>query len=650
MPFVQALPDGRMLSSEKTPLAKQDELSSTERLLELIRDSDAEIQPSSEFTGQRPAGQRLRSFLSHSLSFAQKTLAVGVDLGRDDLKLVKVNKLSGHKFDLLDFSRVPFDPEIPRDHPNFFQFLRSALLKFCGPSARVELWATIPSARVETRYLKIPKVPQNQIVNSAYWSYQKHSAFKEKETIFDFDFLGEAEEGGVKKIAVMAYTAPRQEVEDLKDLFVRAGFPLAGISIVPFAFQTLLRSGRLEAQGSAVSNLYIGRDWSRIDIFSDGNLVLSRGIKAGIRTMIEALQREIEQNWFELTLAKSPTSDQGRIRAIKLRLKQELEIAQNVFFGPIHSPAPADGQDKQPTIKEERIFQMILPALERLVRQMERTIRHFTLNFENARVEKIYVSSGIEPHPRILDYIGDELGLPIEVVDPFAEGERFNVQAVPPESSSEKSSFAPALGMALASNAITPNFLHTHSEKRQAALTRNINRGMIFCFLALLLACTGWIFWQEQQIKEKDFKKLSLQNQLSSFDVRVDKNLILKIVDRIRAQNRNLQGIGNNFLGVAVLGEVANSTPATVRLLSINARLGAPASASPTGKPQPLKKVLTLEGFIFGERTTLEADLAAYLMALKNSPLFKQTTISKKSLEMIDNQPAIRFTAQLDLV
>jgi hypothetical protein len=37
-------------------------------------------------------------------------------------------------------------------------------------------------------------------------------------------------------------------------------------------------------------------------------------------------------------------------------------------------------------------------------------------------------------------------------------------------------------------------------------------------------------------------------------------------------------------------------------------------------------------------------------MALKNSTLFKQTTISKKSLETMDNQPVIRFTAQLDLV
>jgi hypothetical protein len=171
--------------------------------------------------------------------------------------------------------------------------------------------------------------------------------------------------------------------------------------------------------------------------------------------------------------------------------------------------------------------------------------------------------------------------------------------------------------------------------------------------MAIVLVCMGFAFWQEQQIKDKDFRKAGLQSQLSSFDLRVDKNLILKLVDRIRAQNQNLRGIGNNFLGVAVLGEVANTTPANVRLLNVTTRLGAPpalpAAGKAAGKAEPAKRVVILEGVIYGDRTTLEAELAAYLMALKSSALFKQAAISKKSVETMDNQPVIRFTAQMDL-
>ena len=57
-----------------------------------------------------------------------------------------------------------------------------------------------------------------------------------------------------------------------------------------------------------------------------------------------------------------------------------------------------------------------------------------------------------------------------------------------------------------------------------------------------------------------------------------------------------------------------------------------------------------VDGIIKGNRLTLESSLAEYLIALKNSPLFDQPTINKKSIEQLNNQTVIRFTAQLDLV
>jgi Tfp pilus assembly PilM family ATPase len=631
-------------------LAKKDELSSTERLLELIRDeTPAETKPAAGEASESLGG-RIRIALSNSVSFAKKPTAVGVDLGHDDLKMVKINRVSERKAEVLGYTRIPFDPSIPREHPDFHQFLHTALTEFCGQFKQIEIWGSISSARVETRHIKIPKVPQRQISNTVFWTYQRLSSFDDKQTIFDFEALGETEEGGVKKTSILAYLAPRAEVEELKRLFVRAGFPLTGISIVPFAVQTLLRSERIKTYGAAVSSLYIGRDWSRIDIFHDDNLVLSRGIKAGIRTMVEALQKEIEQNWLELSLAKAPTSDPNRIRAIKLRLRKEVEAAQEIFFGGIHREAGAAPGESQQAAKEDRFFQMIHPALERLVRQMERTFRHFALNFDNVKVEKIYVSSGVRPHPRVLDFIGDELGLPIEVINPFTADANFLPLVPLPESDSERSSYAPAMGMALANNGITPNFLNTYKDKSKVNSARRINRGVFAAFFALIMLCVGVSIWQERQTQEKDRQRISLQKQLEGFDVRVDRNLILRLVDQIRARAKSIEGSGSNSLGVAVLGEIANLTPANVRLTGLSAKLGAGGPAAPGAKPGALKKDLVVEGLIFGDRLTLETDLAGFMISLQNSPLFKQPTISQKAIETVDNQQAIRFTAQMDLV
>ncbi|MEJ5358056.1 MAG: hypothetical protein WHT06_05225 [Desulfobacterales bacterium] len=635
-------------------MAKQDELSSTERLLELIR---SEGPPAEESPHPRESGARMGENLLRAIPFGRSSISVGVDLGHEDLKLVKASRSSERRIDLLDWARIPFDPDIPRSHPDFPKFLRQALLRFLAPHRVVDLWASIPSAQVETRYLKVPRVPQKQLANTVYWTYRKQSPFDDKETLFDFHVLGEAEEAGARRIAVMALVAPKDTIEETRQLFARAGFPLAGISIVPFAIQNLMQAGRIPAYGGAVASLYIGRDWSRIDLFTGNRLVLSRGVRAGIRTMVEALQHEIEQNWFELSLTKSPTSDPERIRAIKSRLRQEVEAAQALFFPPIYGKPGAENRSEKPSektlaVREERIYRMILPALERLVRQMERTFRNFALNFDNARVEKVYVSSGVRPHPSLIDYIGDELGLPVELLNPLREDEGLRFLKPPPASPEEQSALAPALGMALSSNQTTPNFLYTYKDRERETRVRALNRAVFGVFFLLMLCGAGFAFWQDNELRAKELERLRLQNQLASFDVRVDKNLILNLAGKIRAQHQGIAGAGAHFLGLALLGELANVTPEQVRLIAVSAKWENPPArpAAPGGKPPAPKKVLVVEGVVRGERADLEAELAAYLMALKNSPLFRQASISRKALDVVDNQPVMRFTAQMEVV
>jgi Tfp pilus assembly PilM family ATPase len=551
---------------------------------------------------------------------------------------------------MLDYARIPFDADTPRENPQFYQFLRPVLAEFCGHSKNLEIWCTIPSARVENRQIRIPKVPQKQIPNSVYWTYQRISPFDDKEKLFDFEILGEVQEGDALKIDVMAYTAPQLEIKELKDLFAKAGFPLTGISIVPFAFQSLLRSQRMTTEEAHISSLYIGRDWSRIDIFSEGSLMLSRGIKAGVKTMIEALRTEIEGNLFELSVAKSSTKDTNRIRAIKKKLKFELEQAQQLFFGTIHDTPQPVQDEQQLVLKEDKIFKMILPALERLVRQVERTLRHFSLNYEKIRLGKIYISSGVNLHKRVVDYISEELDAPTEAVNPFEENANFIALTPVPESIFEQSAYAPAMGMALSSNALTPNFLYTYKDKQHEVRSHRINRSVFAGFLLVMALCIGISFWQDNLIKDKEYRRNQLQQQLEQFTLRVDKNLIIKLVGEANANNRDVKEVGNKYFGVAVVSEITELTPANVRLLSISVQLGNVPGKQKGKKESKPRKTLILNGIVQGNRLTLESTLADYLLELKNSPIFDQPTVNKKTFELFEDEEVLRFTARLKLV
>ncbi len=634
-------------------MAKQDDIDSTEKLLELIRSNNQKSYEDFD-EGSKPSGfGRLKIAFSNPIF--RKATTIGVDLGHDDLKMIKMHRISENKFEMLDYTRVPFAADVSRDSEEFHQFLKPVIAEFAGRAKNVELWCTISSARVETRPLRIPKVPAKQLPNSVYWSYQKDAPFDEKDKVFDFEILGDIEDGGTIKTDVMAYTAPLEEVKALKELFLKAGFPLTGISIVPYAFQTLLRTRRIESDEPNVSSLYIGRDWSRIDIFSNGNLMLSRGIKAGVRTMIEALRKGIEGNRLELSLVKTAQDDTRRIRAVKRKLNLDFEKAQQHFFGLIHDSAFDIPDTREIAAREDNIFNMILPALERLVRQVERTLRHFSLNYDNARVGKIFISSGVRPHQRILDYMGEELGIPTEAINPFASSPNFLTMVPWPDSVSEQSSFAPAMGMALSSNGITPNFLHTYKDKEKAIIGQRINRGVLTGFFLIIAVCVGITFWQDMQIREKQTQRNFLEQKLASFNLRVDQDIILKLLDQHRAKNESILELSKTYLDLAVISEITSLTPANINLLSISADFGAlPSQNEPADKKKQKtkavpKKVIVLDGIIQGDRLNLESILAGYLMDLKNSPLFDQPSINKTSFEFYENREVLHFTAQLNL-
>ena len=169
-------------------MEKNNEISSTERLLSLIRGKkkkQLKLKSPTIATTSKPS-KRSKTAVGKVL-FLKKTVTVGVDIGYDDLKLIKIRQFSNKKQELLDYLLVPFEPGISREHPNFPDFLRSALTRFSGTSKKLRIWGSISSARVELRYLQIPRVPKKQIANAVFWTFKKEVPFNEKEMLFDFE-------------------------------------------------------------------------------------------------------------------------------------------------------------------------------------------------------------------------------------------------------------------------------------------------------------------------------------------------------------------------------------------------------------------------------------------------------------------------------
>ena len=629
-------------------MARQSEISSTEKLLSLIRDEDVPPADSAaRIPPPPPAPRRPRKFAWPRLSFAGEKITVGVGFGHNELKLVKVKRLAGNDWRLLDFRNVPLEPRLPPFGPGFADFLKPLLTEFCGPSPNVRIWCGLPSDRLEVRHLSIPKVPKKQVANAVYWSFRKEAPFDEKNTVLDFEVRGESLEKGVRKIAVLAYAAPRDKIQGLKALFASCGFALAGISLAPFANQNLFRTGLLTPVEKNVCLLNIGMDWSSIDVFSAGNLVLTREIRTGINSLVENILQAV--NGAPGGTGIEFYDEETQAVLLDLREKEAITAAQaqKILFSLCADYPALTEQDAGHDLNGEQIFEMLLPALERLIKQLERTIKYHVSTFGGEGVGRIYLSGRLISCRRLISYVSEQVGLAGDVLDPLGPAGLFKKDgAAPPAGPRERIFYIPAMGLALSDDAYTPNFLLTQGHKEKLSSFARLNQVVLAAFLFLLVLGVGVAVWQRQLLKEKQDHKAQLQEQLRQYSPAADQELIQRLAARLKERQVALAAYGQRYKGLAIIGALTELTPTDIALHGGLLRLAPPAA----GQDDQARPVLILEGSVSGERRMLESYLAGYLVALAGSPLFEQPVLRRKTLETYNDAEVLRFTINLQIL
>jgi type IV pilus assembly protein PilM len=627
-------------------LARLKEITSTERLLNIIRNKKDEIKTERLDTSKIDPPRKLIRFTRPRIASGKKPVTIGIDIGHEYLRMVKTTILAG-KWELLDYKSVPYANITTRKSPNFGKFLSSELNKFCGSIKDANLWAIMSAARVNVRHINIPKVAKKEIANAVYWTIKKETPFDDKDTVLDFEIQREVTEQGVIKWLTMVYTAPREEIEELKGLFFQIGLPLTGVSITPFAIQNLFKTEWIApAVEGTVASLFIGNDFSRIDIFVNGKLIMTRGIKAGINSMAESLMERLS------AISKETSQEEGSASTASF------EQAKKVLSSLSPDSPPLTENDIGFGLTDEEKFETILPALERVVRQVERTFENYSGGHNYDMVARIYVSSVMNISQPVINYVGNQLGIKSDILNPLKSkianiGKRMEQASV-----SEMLDLIPALGLALSDNAYTPNLIFRFNDKEREANIKRANRVIFIVFLVALFVCSGFLLFEIEKAYERKKTIAQLEQQLSHYTPRVDQNLILEILSSSSRQQQLSKTYVDRYLGMAVISELSLLTPANIRLIDLKLRTGGVQSGKMSAKepkkgataPKEEGKNVTVEGIVFGDRKTLESSLAGYIMKLKSSPMFSNVSVQRNSIERLRKDEVLNFVIEMKLV
>lgn len=611
----------------------RDDVSSTEKLLKLIRQKDSAPAAPEPRKTPPPEAASLKSPPTPLISL-KKSSTVGIDIGHVYLRLVRTVEEAGGKLRAVDRRRLKIPPGTGRETPEFSSFLKAALNDFCASARRSKLWAIMSSAHVEISHIRIPRVEKKQIANAVYWTAKRESPFNESEVYFDFEVQGEVIDQGIPKLAVLFYTSPRREVDDLRQLFAGIGWPLTGISLVPFAVQNYFRTGWIPDGEGTLAHLFIGNDFSRIDVYSEGNLVLTRGIKAGNASMVEALLEQYNQ--------------ERRPEAPPLTKEQ----AGKILAALSPDSPPLQETDAGFDLAKEKVFGMVQPAIERLVRQAERTFEHYATLPGNKPIDRIFVSTAANIYQPVIDYVGNQLGMTSEVLDPL--GERDSIPACRDVEDahclSERIAFSPALGMALADNDYTPNLLFTYKDKEWAAGVARFNRAAFAVLIALAIACTAVFTFQSYVAHQKETALEVIETQLTNLGPPIERSQLTAMAAKVSLQRQLFKGYGRQYLGMVLLSELTALTPANIRFLDLKLTLAGAADkeakAAKDKQAAAKDKIegVTVEGLIIGDRQTRETSLAGYMRDLNASPVFHQVILQKYSVEpYLKKQEALHF-------
>lgn len=602
-------------------MGKKEELTATDKLLQVIKGKEPEAEkptPAQSIPSAKPPASSKISQLFYSKE--KRSINIGIDIGENRLRLVKTSKKSAREWQILDTASFDYPNGVAKGSVAHKQFIEGKIKTFCNVN-ECNLWALISSANVEIRHLRIPKVAKKDVSNAVYWTFKKEFPYDENEFTMDYEIRDEILVGGSAKLSVMAYIAPKAEIAALSRLFLDMGLSLSGITIQSFAVQNILRS-KDQISSDTLAFLYIGLDSSRIDIYSRGNLTMTRGIKAGTHSMAEALYDGLKQSHIDC-------SYESAVKKI-----------EDLGLGNLQSDSTTN------ELSSEQIFDFLAPALDRIVRQVERTFDYYRDNLGQGAVQSIMISGLMNAYEPLANYFGNQLGLVTQLCDPAGK-EMFNqATALSRLKLSERMAFIPALGAACSESGISPNLMYGYRDKESNITIKKINKAVIAGFCVLILICGGYFLSQNIVYSQKKAELKGLESKLASFSSAINRNTLMMMADQIQKNRILSQSVAERYQNMALMGEISSITPREIKLirLDIGSSSEAAKDASDKAKSQSVSKgEITIEGIIQGEPGNVESVLTGYTFKLDSSPLFENITVQKNSVIPFVGKQALQF-------
>ncbi|MBU2481207.1 MAG: hypothetical protein KJ760_08970 [Proteobacteria bacterium] len=515
--------------------------------------------------------------------------------------------------ELLKWSYVMIPESMNPGHVRFAAFLKNTLEDFLGRFRHAQIWTAVDTKYFKLRNIIIPDIPESKTANAAIWEFKKEFEILPDQEIFDYQIKGDIQVDGIKKKKVVAFSAEKDQISLLISLFSKAGFPLAGITALPFAFCNFFSNGIIPNKAPVVLT-NVSRYYSNILCLSPTGVLLVRNIKTGALSLIEDL--------IEMDMENKEQNNR-------------IDISEILNFDTLNP-----------------LFDKMSPSSDRLISKIVRTGDYCSNNFTaNAPMEEFLFFGETDNCEAFIASAREQIPNKVSLFNPF-EGDDISssLKINPPLNPSQRNGIIPAYAISLSSNEDTPNFLYTYEHKKIEAKQRKINSAIMGICAASLLVCLALGFWLSALEKEQIQRIAQIDLQIAKYTPTVNQDMINTQILEARKKAAVIKKYTTDYLCLAVINEICSKTPDSISIISLDADFRSPLETGDNNKKAFQKRSMVLNGVVKTDHTSMESMLTGYIIKLGDSPFFQDIVLKDKKLETENNESHLIFTAVMEMI
>ncbi len=550
------------------------------------------------------------------VSIKNKNLTLGVLVTRTGFTLAMVSSTGfTSKKELVKWRSFSFPEGMMIQSDEFPSLLGNCLDRFLEGKKKIPIWCSIDSAGLKIKNINIPDISKSKTGNAAFWGLKKETEFDEKQEIFNFEILGAVKIDGIKKKNILVFSAPRDEVTLLQNVFKKAGYFLTGVTAIPFAIQNFIRTRQIVVDDSYFAFVNISRDQSEVYCFSQSGILLGRTLRTGSQSLI---------NEFDHSLEMDPVD--------YLSSMKEMESEEFMQI-------------------RESAFRMI----SKIARTGDYCSQYYT---DNTPIQRYLFYGELDQCKPFIQLASTMTTGSTEILEPIRDNLTDSIAVPIPQDAKKRSNVLSAFGIALSDNHITPNFLFTFSDHRKLEKRKKIIQAMILTGMLCFILCFAAQFYLSTFCKQEKENLVHLEKTIKKME-KVPEGFISEAIENARMDNLKKKEYIASYLPLAVISDICHFTPENIYLTSMTYELkkgqGAvedsaePENQETAGDSYRVVKKVFINGQVSGHSYTLESEFDSYILKLTESPVFDSVEIASKQIKVVNDKKRLYFQAALEV-